>query len=78
MSIKENICCYHNDIKMYATKIKKSTDINEINQYASEIIELAKKAKVAGCHMENRLQLYYDAFIGLGFVRKKRKKYEQK
>jgi hypothetical protein len=63
---------------MFATKIKKSTDINEIHQYATEIIELSKKAKVAGIHMENRLYQYHDAFVGLGFVRKKRKKYTKK
>jgi Na+/phosphate symporter len=76
--MKENICCYHNDIKMYATRIKKTTNIDEINQCATEIIELAKKAKVAGQHMENRLYQYHDAMIGLGFVRNKRKKYERK
>ena len=87
MPIKESICCHHNDIKMFATKIKKmditkyptpEDCIDLMRDYASEIIELSKKAKVAGCHMENRLQLYREAIENLGFVRKKRKKYERK
>jgi len=85
--IKENICTYHNDIKMFATKIKNlditkyptpEDGIDLMKDYASEIIALAKKAKVAGQHMENRLYKYHDAFVALGFVRKKRKKYERK
>jgi hypothetical protein len=63
---------------MLAIKIKKSTDIAEINQYASEIIELVKQAKLAGIHMENRLQVYHNGIESMGFVRKKRKKYPKK
>ena len=75
--IKENICSYHEDIKMFAKRIKKSTDLNEINQYADEIIDLAKKAKVAGQHMENRMRVCREGIEAMGFVRKKRKKYNK-
>jgi hypothetical protein len=72
---------------MFADKIRKiklsdysSVDeaMIDIQKYATNIREIVKKAKVAGCHMENRLYQYHDALVGLGFVRKKRKKYTKK
>jgi hypothetical protein len=36
------------------------------------------KENICCHHMENRLQLYREAIESLGYVRKKRKKYERK
>jgi hypothetical protein len=52
--------------------------IHEIKQDASQIYELTKLAKKRGQRMEDRLRLYREAIEGLGFERKKRKKYERK
>jgi endonuclease III len=75
--IKENICSYHEDIKLLAKRIKKSTDLNEINQYADEIYKLTKLAKTAGQHMENRMRVVREHIEEIGFVRKKKKKYNK-
>jgi hypothetical protein len=87
---KENICSYHGDIMTLAKKIKQTklyvindnysqvTLPPEIIQWASEIYELVKQAKKAGCRMENRLQVYKDGIENMGFTRRKRKKYERK
>jgi hypothetical protein len=88
--IKENICSYHNDIKLLAQKLKRLRPddyttikelqqlILEIKQYGTEIYDTVALAKTAGIHMENRLRVYSDGVTAMGFIRKKRKKYEKK
>lgn len=46
--------------------------IDKIHKCASEIYEIVKKAKIAGQHMENRLQVYRDGIEAMGFIRKRK------
>ena len=67
------------NIYRYASAISSSDDLNEIYSIAAKIIDWSNNieteaidAKDSGQAMENRLQEYYYAIEGLGFIRHRR------
>lgn len=83
MAKKRLICNDHDDIHEAAYEIldilseddlSLKRTANKIAVRARRIKKLVERAKTSGQSMESRLFDYYNAFIALGFEKKKRKK----
>lgn len=81
---KRNICNYHDDIIRCADEIiscveyvqrhnyvDEKLDLNDIVQFANQILDYAEGAKLAGLAMEARLARYKQGIEEMGFIRNK-------
>jgi len=78
MMIKEPICFKHDKIIELCVDIlnedySKKTCRTKIKKKINKIIRIAEKARDNGQSMEDRLQIYHDGIVDIGFKRVKKR-----